>query len=357
MEMLNLIPNIASQPVIVTKIPKCYIPHNIKPQKSTYEYSLSRILNMQENDKRMRENSKNIRNNTKQNTPRSNTVSSCNSVIDNRIVPFHNPNARSLSFGLPRLFCHMMNQVEGRNVNFPYGYSCNNRFDFNYRQSTYAQNRITLMQQNIFHDLFVAFDNAIQRRSFTIQMNNIAMPIIEGYQSPAKNQFRQDLHQNFSWHQRKTEIMHPNIRRHEENPNSSSDNQIIINQPSFTTRPGTNSWAELKRKWCEEKTITIDDEDYKNTTDNNEECNETRIVKSIDPLVGPKNASSLTEVFSRLAIIKPASEKVFRRKKNRYKISYNIYSCTQHYRKAKPGQPLYSLVVIRYYLLIKKEYT
>jgi hypothetical protein len=90
----------------------------------------------------------------------------------------------------------------------------------------------------------------------------------------------------------------------------------IINRCSFTTYPGASSWTELKRRWSEEKTIIIDDEDNKNKNESEEECNEVQVVKFINPLVGPRNASSLTEIFNKLAIIKSAPERTVRRKKS-----------------------------------------
>lgn len=140
---------------------------------------------------------------------------------------------------------------------------------------------------------------------------------------------------------------HSVARRRHDDANNLVGHEII-NRPSFTTRLGADSWTELKRRWSEEKTITIDDEDNnKNKSESEEDCTEVQVVKFLNPLVGPKNASSMAEIFSRLAIIKSAPERSVRRKKSKYKISYNVYSCTHHYRKANPGQPLYSLVVIR----------
>lgn len=148
---------------------------------------------------------------------------------------------------------------------------------------------------------------------------------------------------------------HSVARRRHDDANNLVGHEIV-NRPSFTTRLGAGSWTELKRRWSEEKTITIDDEDNKNKSESEEDCTEVQVVKFLNPLVGPRNASSMAEIFSRLAIIKSAPERSVRRKKSKYKISYNVYSCTHHYRKANPGQPLYSLVVIRYYLLIEKVY-
>jgi len=130
------------------------------------------------------------------------------------------------------------------------------------------------------------------------------------------------------------------------NRNNRINSHEVVNQPSFAIRSEATTWAELKRIWSEEKTITIDDEDQSNNQ-NKKICDEIQIVKA-NPLISSRNISSLTEIFSKLDIIKSAPERLVRRKKSKYKISYNVYSCNQHYKKANPGQPLYSLVVIRY---------
>lgn len=358
MEMLNLLPNIAFQSEISEKISRRYIPHNIRPQKSTYQYNRMMILNMQENDKRMRQNCKDNRTNGRQNASHSRSPL----AVNNRSALFQNQ--RSLLRSPSRSF-YPVDQIHGTNISLPYPY----RFSFNYLPDVYLQNRVT---QNVFHNLFVAFGNhgnAVQQRSLTIQMNNFMMPIMEGYRTRhffTENPLRQGFYQNVSWQQRfcqrrtvENASMHGNVhsiaRRRYDESNSLVGHEII-NRPSFTTRLGASSWTELKKKWSEEKTITIDDEDYKNKNESEEDCTEVQVVKFVNPLISPKNVSSMAEIFSKLAIIKSAPERIVRRKKSKYKISYNVYSCTNHYKKANPGQPLYSLVVIRYYLLINKVY-
>lgn len=352
MEMLNLLPNIAFQSEITEKISRRYIPHNIRPQKSMYQYNRTMILNMQENDKRVRQNCKDNRTNARHNASHSRSLL----AINNRSGLFQNQ--RALLRTPSRPFYSVLDQMHGTNVSLPYAY----RFPFNYVPDVYMQNRVT---QNIFHNLFVAFGNhgnTVQQRSLTIQMNNFMMPMIEGYRTRhffAENQLRHGFYQNVLWQQRFCQrrtvenasmhnSAHPVARRRYDDANNQVSHEIV-NRPSFTTRLGANSWTELKRRWSEEKTITIDDEDYKNKEDE-EDCTEVQVVKFLNPLIGPRNASSMTEIFSKLAIIKSAPERIVRRKKSKYKISYNVYSCTHHYRKANPGQPLYSLVVIRYYL-------
>ncbi|XP_020291364.1 uncharacterized protein LOC109858478 isoform X2 [Pseudomyrmex gracilis] len=338
MEMLNLLPNIAFKSDITGKILKRYIPHNIKPQKTIYHYSRTKIKHMQEVDQQVRRNCKNIRNNARQN------VSQYRNPINNRSDPFPN---QQLSLYNPSRQLFPVNQVQSTSFDLPYLY----RFPFNYGTNICVQDNI-----------FIAFGNQVnalqQSRRLTIQMNNFTTPIMERFPSRmrhffAENQFRHIFYQNFLWQQRffqrrmmenipgNTHLL-PRGQWTNFNRNSQAS-QEIVNRPSFITCPGTNSWTELKKRWSEEKTITIDDEDH---TIGNEECNEVQIVKRSDPLVSSRSASSLTEIFNKLAIIKSAPERTVRRKKNKYKISYNVYSCA-HYKKSNPGQPLYSLVIIR----------
>lgn len=359
MEMLNLLPNIASQSEISEKISKRYIPHNIRPQRSLYQYNRTMLLNMQESDKRARQNCKDNRTNGRQIASHSRSPL----AVNNRSALL--PNPRTLLRNPLRSF-YPVDQMHGTNINLPYAY----RFPFNYMPDVYLQNRVT---QNVFHNLFVAFGNhgnAVQQRSLTIQMNNYTMPIMEGYRTRhsffTENQLRHGFYQNVLWQQRFCQrrtmdnaLMHGNThsiarRRHDDTNNLVGHE--IVNRPSFTTHLGTSSWTDLKKRWSEEKTITIDDEDNKNKNESEEDCTEIQVVKLLNPLIGPRNTSSMTEIFSKLAIIKSAPERIVRRKKSKYKISYNVYSCSHHYRKANPGQPLYSLVVIRYYLLFKERY-
>lgn len=364
-EILNMLPNIAFQNCIVEKISRRYIPHTIRPQKSAYFYNRMQISRIQEDDKRARQNCKNIRTDTRQNSSQFENSAD----VHDRSIAFQNQQSRSLLGSPSRLFYPGQDQMHNMNIGLPYTY----RFPFNYNQNIYMQNRI---MQNTFHNLSIFLGNLRnafqQSRNFTIMMNNFTMPVMEGYRMrhfSVDNQFRHSFQQNILWQHRffetrstiqNTSIQssaHLNYPRQRQDYANSKDrvSHETVNRCSFTTYPGANSWTELKRRWSEEKTIIIDDEDNKNKNESEEECNEVQVVKLINPLIGPRNASSLMESFNKLAIIKSAPERTVRRKKSRYKISYNVYSCTHHYRKANPGQPLYSLVVIRYLPLIRRK--
>lgn len=371
--MLNLLPNIASKSDITEQISKRYIPFNVRPRKSAYQYNLTKISRMQENDRRARENCKGVGNSSNHHRSYYNNYNPNRNpraiAGSGRNTTYQNPNARLSLCNLPRPFYAMDHYMSIPKAGFTCTY--NRLPPYCYNSNAFAlQNRMTLMQHNVFQNMLVAFENhgnAVQQtRSLTIQMNNFAMPYM-GYgmfrmRHPfMENQCRQSYYQNFSWQQRSWQRRPDNAqtmqgyvhsvanRRYEDARRSSAE---IVNRPSFTTRPGVSSWTELKKKWCEEKTITIDDEDNKSI---NESGEEVQVVEQlINPLVGPRYATSLAEVYSKLAIIKSAPEKTVRKKKSRYKISYNVYSCSHHYRKSNPGQPLYSVVVIRYNLLIKR---
>ncbi|OAD62169.1 tRNA-splicing endonuclease subunit Sen54 [Eufriesea mexicana] len=98
--------------------------------------------------------------------------------------------------------------------------------------------------------------------------------------------------------------------RHHKNMNIASSNDEFY-QSSFKVLPGVSSWSELKTKWREIKTITIDDEDIGKEVI--EDSNEVQVVGQLrNPLVGSKSANSLEEVFSKLKIIKSAPEKITR---------------------------------------------
>jgi len=351
MDILNTLPNVAmNETHIKVKISKRYIPHNIKPQKTVYEFSQTRMLRMQMDDKKARQNCK-ARNNHRQNASNFNS----NVAINRNSSQSRNSHPSFCDSSRP--FYHMY----GANNSFP----CTYRIPFNYGSDFYMQNRIT---QNVSHNLFVAFGNhgnvVQQSRSLTIQMNNFMMPFMGGYRArhffTENQQFRPNIYQNFLWQQRfcqrramENTMMHnpghsfARYQYNDANRNDRINNREIINRPSFTIRSKATTWAELKKIWSEEKTITIDDEDQ-SSNQNKKKCDEIQVIKVANPLISSRNISSLTEIFSKLAIIKSAPERLVRRKKSKYKISYNVYSCNQHYKKANPGQPLYSLVVIRY---------
>ncbi|XP_031826959.1 tRNA splicing endonuclease subunit 54 [Nomia melanderi] len=367
MDLLNLIPNIACQSTVTVKISRGYIPHSIKPQKNIYRYENRKLRNLQQTDKKLQQPGRNVdtsNGNSSGNTPQCNNASTSNNIRRNTHIATLNHN---LAADIHNVFMQDYFSMEGgQYTNFNTNYMYNNRMPFAYSQNSYWHHRNT-----IFQNVFVALENhsaAIQNRFMSVQMNNFSVPnmgnnIIRSF--VARNQLYHNFQQNFLpprklCHHGMVENMSircsvaKNVsvyeprqrywpRNHYKNSNFSNRNDEV-NQASFKILPGTSSWSELKTKWREEKTITIDDKD----SHKDDECDEIQVVGRLrSPLIGPKNASTLEEVFSKLKIIKSAPEKTVRRKKSRYKISYNVYSNIHNYRKANPGPPLYRIVVIR----------
>lgn len=372
MELLNLIPNIALQTSVTIKIPRGYIPHNVKPCKSSYQYESGRLRNLQESDKTLRS-GKNLRhssNNGNRTVHHFNDASTSNNSRRNTsVVPFN----QNLGTNVHNVYMQdYYSMLHGQHTNFDPGYPYNSRMPYAYSHNLYWHHRNTTLQ-----NVYLTLDNqstAIHRNRYTtVHTNNISIPnigndIVGNFF--AQNQYYHNFHQHIIplrklyYHKvvenvsiqcsvaRNVLLQEPrqrygprNRRRNTNIPNRRAD----VCQSTFKVLPGASSWSELKSKWREEKTIVIDDEDT--GKDKIEECSEVQVVRQLrSPLVGPKNANSLEEVFSKLKIIKSAPEKIVRRKKSKYKISYNVYSNTQNYRKANPGLPFYRVVIIRYFI-------
>jgi hypothetical protein len=104
----------------------------------------------------------------------------------------------------------------------------------------------------------------------------------------------------------------------------------------------------LKKKWRDESTITIEDEEpiqMDAVIDNSE----VQVVEeSISPLICSKSGiSNLSEVYERLRIIKSATDRTVRSRKVNYSLSYEVYPVNQHYKKTSPGIPICRLFVIK----------
>ncbi|XP_076642399.1 tRNA splicing endonuclease subunit 54 [Halictus rubicundus] len=371
MEILNLIPNMAAQQTVVVKISRGYIPHSVKPQNNVYHYESRKLRNLHHTDQNLKhsgvKNGNASNSNQSNNTPQYNNASTSNNVRRSTHVATLNHN---LATNVHNVFMQDYFSMERRqytNINTNYMY--NSRMPFAYNQNSFWHHRNT-----VFQNIFIGNHSAaMQNRFMSVQMNNLLVPNL-GNNVMRSVVTRNQLHHNFQpnnsvpprrmYHHRIEENMsihcsvaknvslpEPRQRywprnhyRNSTNNNNRSNHNDEVNQAAFKVLPGASSWSELKTKWREEKMITIDDEDICK----DEECDEVQVVGRLrSPLCGPKNATSLEEVFSKLKIIKSMPEKTVRRKKSRYKISYNIYSNTQNYRKANPGPPLYRIIVIK----------
>lgn len=368
LELLNLIPNIASTFTATVKISRGYIPHSIKPQKTVYRYETAKLRNLKQRDKGVRsdENSKHSNNNVNQNTLQSNNASVSNNMRRNTHVATYNQNLTTNIYNSDLFMQDYFSMERRQYTNFDPRYMYNNRIPFMYSQNSYWHHRNT-MYQNVFVTLENHSASIHQNRFMSVQMNNFPLPNVNNNAMRsffARNQVYQNFNQNSlaprRFYQHKVventsiqcsvarNVPHSDtprqrywLRNQYRNTNTSSNSDDEVFQSSFKVLPGASSWSELKTKWREEKTITIDDEEI-------EECNKVQVVGQLrSPLIDSKNVNNLEEAFSRLRIIKSAPEKTVRRKKSRYKISYNVYSNTQTYRKGNPGPPLYRVAVIR----------
>lgn len=104
---------------------------------------------------------------------------------------------------------------------------------------------------------------------------------------------------------------------------------------------------DLKKKWREETTITIEDEEPMQI-EVAEDNSEIQVVETIRPLISSKHGiSSIAEVYERLRIIKPAMERTVRSRKVDYSLSYEVFHARQNFRKSSPGEPFCRLYVIK----------
>ncbi|KZC10248.1 PREDICTED: putative uncharacterized protein DDB_G0282133 [Dufourea novaeangliae] len=371
MDLLNLIPNTASKPIVTVKISRGYIPHSIKPYKNVYHYENGKLKNSQEIDNRTTEsdgNGENLNNNTNRNTIGYNNASMSHNIRSTHVATLNH----NLGTNIQNVFMQQnYYSMEGRQyANFNSNYMYGNRMPFPYSQNSFWHQRNT-----IFQNVFVALGNhgaAFQNRFMSVQMNNFSIPntsnnmtrsfltrnqLYDNFQQnfmPLRKLYDHKIIENMSYHcsvARTVSQPEPRQRywprhssfnhyKHSNVPNRNNE----FSQSAFKVLSGASSWSELKAKWRDEKTITIDDED----TRKDEECDEIQVVGRLrSPLIGSKSVNTLEEVFSKLKIIKTAPEKTVRRKKNRHRISYNVYSNIQNYRKANPGPPLYRIVVIK----------
>ncbi|KAK0081174.1 hypothetical protein PV325_012637 [Microctonus aethiopoides] len=342
MEMLNYIPNIASKNCITQVISRGYIPHSIKPQKSIYEYDRARIS-------RIRECNRNVH------VPSSNASAS----RDNEsLVPYQSLSRSQNSSSLMQNNMSRYDHQRGRNLRrgrgrSPHNFSdtfhnhqrhrgpiINNYFQ-NYMMGSYqnhfVSNSWSSFQINVFRNIAMV---GFAMRSSVMQnnMNFHQMMYTTQHNYQEQDFRRRDSSSGYS----QRFLLNKKASECKESENKSMKmNDDVHYQASFVKIP-SESWSELKRKWKESKTITIEDEDDKM------DCSEVEVVqRNVLPLVNAKNVGNISEIFERLRIIKPAQPKTVRRKKGEYKISYKVYSSIQRYRKSDPGTPMFHLVVTR----------
>lgn len=170
-EMLELLPNIASQSVIIQQISRNYIPHTIKLHKDIYRYETKRLRSLSEIDSKMR--SKHSKQNL-QEIPHSSSTSSqaSNKIIQrNYFIPLHNQSMHTniCDVVLRALYFTQLTQYS----RFEFFQLPNNRLPF-YRQA-YWHNRGTIIRENLHRNNSHAFmfGNLRHFRTFrnTVQQN------------------------------------------------------------------------------------------------------------------------------------------------------------------------------------------
>ncbi|XP_057331533.1 putative uncharacterized protein DDB_G0277255 [Microplitis mediator] len=340
MEMLNSFPNLASKDSIVVITDRKYIPHNIKPVKAVHTYD--------------KFNSKDNNNKNK----------SCNSIIPidsyNKSKP---PNTLLESNRCSRNNNnrHLHNQSGANNNTNTYSNKTLNNFTHHGVATDYSINsnqQQNIMSSNRWSSLHVNFFKNIAMATYALRAS-ITQNITNIYQQSTIYNMEQFFGQHnsrffnpsraFNYHQKSNMPIYYNSNKvkikntDDNNPNNNNndnDNDDYFEFKSSFDKIPANSWSELKKKWKEAKTITIED-------DNDEiDCCQVEVVnKTIQPLVGAKYSSNLKQIYDRLKIIKPAQEKIVRKKRGYHKISYKVYSNTQLYRKASPGPAMFHLVI------------
>ena len=384
MEMLNCLPNIAGQTVITENISRRYIPRGIKT-KVSYRYDSTRLRKMQETGRTNK--------NSNSETPRNGPINgSRNDYDDNRssqrnaVVPyrqysrFPSPNFTTLRHNCPNNFPYN----PPRQFSSPFQQFALNPLLMNMRMSSdICMQQLSLPGPQNWQNQQMNQRNpqnhhmAVANRWASFQMNMLRNSAYLG--SAMRNFFMQGNSYNANWnamqmmqgnrphgylvrrggwnsprsrgghqHYQPRHQTRAPIRDEADRSRRDSTNERLYYSSTFATVSGTSSWGELKQKWREAKTITIDDEDCgKDDADDND--NEIQVVdQMVQPLVNAKTrAQDFSEIFERLRIIKSAPERTMRRKKGEFKISYNVYSSTQHYKKANPGIPMFHLVVTR----------
>ncbi|XP_017886896.1 uncharacterized protein LOC108629051 [Ceratina calcarata] len=359
MDLLSLIPNIASQLTVTVNISRGYIPHSIKPNKTVYHYVGNKLKGLPERHKRFQSD----RNTEHENNNRAAHHGNHDSTNRRNTVTQFNPYQ---AFDVRNLRAHDYVSMQHFKQHTNFAPTC--AYNNGRGQQAYVQDPYWIHRNSTFENMVVPYGNHCaavpQNRciSVPVQIHNLLRPNVHDGMIRSCSTRQPVVHEMFRklYHQRIVQdssvdrgaprnALLPTPRRW--HPPRYHKNQCTplnykhVYPSSFKVIPGASSWPELKLKWREEKTITIDDEDTNQETD--KKSNEVQVVgQTCSPLVGPKNANSLEEVFSKLRIIKSAPEKIVRKKSKR-KISYNVYSNTQSYRKANPGLPCYRIVVVR----------
>ncbi|XP_046616468.1 uncharacterized protein LOC124303384 [Neodiprion virginianus] len=371
MEMLNLFPNVMCEASLLKPIPRKYLPCNVRPQLSAVRRRSKYYVRSKSKNDDSHENNYNtlpeVRSRLANDMPGS--ISCSNTISRNE--------SAQVNFNGISVNCR--NEVSWQGLSFSKElYESRMMYQRCYNQGAYSR---SLPNYAVFREpehvsvhlrtytdiaiaQYISGRSPFLRRGFSHRQNiwsnmsyshagqnflNLTPRILCDRVSAYNgfSHFGNSVPQRPTYsHKRGCDVFRYSSRKHY--PNRAAE----MGRPSFKIVPGALSWAETKAKWLEEKTITIDDEECVNNKDSSSDESEVKVVAQlVKPLVGPQNTTSLTRVYQSLQIIKNItnSNAVRPRKLEHvnYKISYNLYSTGQHYKKASPGTPMYRVVVFR----------
>lgn len=345
MKIFKQLPNIASQALRITqRTLKFYIPLNIELRHDVYHYERGKCLRLQRGDNSNRLSSKSTQNNQ-------HSVLLCTNP-DQRSDPSNN-----YSY-VRKAQMHILQKYNRRITLQTNWFS-----DFQYRQWNFCNQNSFLQQNSYLEFQHTRKHTWLQSRHFQgHNYNNVLLGLMGNVMKSClvRNQFPtnvQSIPPFFTWKNSGIEGRHGSNLKQSFNrpvPDESFSNKSNCNSgknvPTYAKEKEPSTWSEWRKKWQEERTITINDEDLLEAEA--DKYNEIKIVEQqIKPLIIIKRNTRLSEISDKLKLIKKSAEKSQRQKEWDYNVSYNIYSGGSHYKKANPGSPMCRLLIIRYFLI------
>ncbi|XP_014203735.1 uncharacterized protein LOC106636022 [Copidosoma floridanum] len=375
MEILNTLPNLADSrdDSLVVEVHREYLPPGVKPFKEFYRFNRKRLLHMSEIDQQLQRksarsnstnSSRNQNNGADTNSP-SHFYSQPNQFQATTITHFGDLNngfAYRSSIGCqrqvgPRSYNYQQQNVSFHNSSFMGGAVVQSNYVNFVMDVMGSMVRSSMIRQQQFQGTtFCQNLQIIQQSStprFPFSQQNRFQPYSAYNSFYGHSMNNQYYNRRSSYHAASFQRGRGGYRNNYNNSNGSNNTELqrsmkqeeAVYQSSFTKLLGVESWSELKKKWRDESTITIEDEEPANLNDSMD-GSDIQVVETVKPLVDSKGISSMLEVYDRLRIIKSASDRTVRSRKIDYHLSYDVYSANQHYKKSTPGTPICRLFVI-----------
>ncbi|CAB0042599.1 unnamed protein product [Trichogramma brassicae] len=326
-EILATLPNLAgprTEPLIA-RLPRAYLPSSIKPIKDTYRYDRYPLLHFSQTDE-----------------PRTDELANSVQVINGNSSHFYsNPAVESHNNGYAGS-SHNHRFQERRYIHQNISHNAIQHSP--YPGTVFHSNYVTNFVMEVMGSMVRSFRQQHVQQTATFCPNMPLFPShaynpLSVYYPPQQHHQQQRDHYGSSTYRKSRARGRYESNRYEE-----------PNVPSFTKRSGCNSWPELKSRWQEESTITIEDEEpvTKMTGASSPGANDIQVIEeAVKPLVPPTGIYSLSEAYERLRIIKSTGDRTVRSRKIDYSLSYEIYPISGTYRKSAPGAPLFRLLIIK----------